>query len=97
MKNVTQFIQDVAGELPSDQVRAIRSRLKLADITTVVKEADEVLAREIIEDSLQKTAGTVRTAAVAGCPQCNTAMVSVKLADSANATFCPNCHVVVPL
>lgn len=109
---VEKFIRDahkrfnVKYALTNDRLRAIRTKLKLADISNQVEDHDTSLALDIILADYNMGASTLRTASAghsiaahpgirsAGmCPRCSHSMQFAKLAEAEEARYCSNCHV----
>jgi hypothetical protein len=101
---------NVKYALTTDQLRRIRTKLRLAEINTEVTEADVPLALDIILADYGMASTTLRTASstspmskvanpqirsAGGCPRCSHGMQFVRLADSDEARYCNNCHVCV--
>jgi hypothetical protein len=89
--------------------RALKYKLAMAEITDRPStDVDKELARDIILKDFQKGANSMRTAALSSpyqaevmksagmCPRCRHVMAFCKLAESNDARFCSNCHVVLP-
>jgi len=99
---------NVKYALTNEAMRRIRTKLKLADIVSEVQDADVPVALDIIladygmASTNLRTAGVTKTAnpairAAGGCPRCSHGMQFVRLAESDEARYCPNCHVCVPV
>lgn len=114
---VEKFIRDahkryqVKYALTNDQLRRIRTKLKLADIHTEVEDADATMALDIVLADYGMGSTTLRTASTSpmgkeahpgirsagGCPRCSHGMEFVRLAEMDEARYCSNCHVCVPV
>ena len=115
---VEKFIREahkqynVKYALTSEQLRRIRTKLRLAEISTNVEDRDVPLALDIILADYGMSSSNVRTAgttspmnksanpairSAGGCPRCSHGMQFVRLAEADEARYCQNCHVCVPV
>ncbi len=115
---VEKFIRDahkryqIKTALTNEELRRIRTKLKLADIQNEVEDADTPLALDIILADYGMSSSNIRTAnstspmgrsanpairSAGGCPRCSHGMQFVRLAESDEARYCPNCHVCIPV
>jgi hypothetical protein len=113
---VEKFIREahrqyqVKYALTNEQLRRIRTKLKLAEIHTEVDEADVPMALDIILADYGMSNSTMRTASATSpamrsanpairsagvCPRCSQSMQFAKLAESEEVRYCSNCHVCV--
>jgi hypothetical protein len=114
---VEKFIREahkryqIKTALTNEQVRRIRTKLKLADIHNEVENSDAPIALDIILADYGMSSSNLRTASTSpmgktanpairsagGCPRCSHGMQFVRLAEMDEARYCPNCHVCVPV
>lgn len=110
---VEKFIRDahkrfnVKYALTNERLRAIRTKLKLAEISGEVETEDTSLALDIVLADYNMGSSSLRTASASGhavaahpgirnagmCPRCSSSMQFAKLADSEEVRYCSNCHV----
>lgn len=104
---------NVKFALTNDGIRRLRTKLRLADIVNEVQDHDVPMALDIILEDYGMGANSIRTAgatspmiskeanpairSAGGCPRCSHGMQFVRLAESDEARYCPNCHVCVPV
>jgi len=112
---VEKFIRDthkrynVKYALTNENMRRIRTKLRLADIHREVNEGDVSLATDIVLADYNMTSSNLKTAntsplskeahpgirSAGMCPRCSQSMQFAKLAEAEEARYCPNCHVCV--
>lgn len=114
---VEKFIRDVHKQykvkyaLTNENVRRIRTKLRLAEIVGEVEESDVSLATDIVLADYNLASSNMKTASATSpqvskeahpgirsagmCPRCSHSMQFAKLAEAEDARYCPNCHVCV--
>jgi len=112
---VEKFIRDthkrysIKYALTNENLRRIRTKLRLADIKGEVADQDVSLATDIVLADYNVSSSSIKTARTspmskdahpgiksAGmCPRCSQSMQFARLAEAEEARYCSNCHVCV--